>query len=105
MDAGKPYHLWLRMKADNNSTTNDSVFVQFTNSRDETGASAWRIGTTSALIGYLEEGSGAGVSGWGWADNAYGYRSAHPVLLRHERTADDPRPGAGGRRVDRSDRV
>ena len=34
VEAGKAYHLWLRMKADNNSTANDSVFVQFTNSRD-----------------------------------------------------------------------
>jgi hypothetical protein len=69
VEAGKAYHLWLRMKADNNSYNNDSVFVQFTNSRDSTGTTAWRIGTTSALAVSLEEGSGAGVSGWGWNDN------------------------------------
>ena len=51
---------------------NDSVFVQFTNSQTGSGTAAWRIGTTSALVGFLEEGSGAGVSGWGWNDNAYG---------------------------------
>jgi hypothetical protein len=70
--AGKPYHLWLRMKADSNSTANDSVFVQFTNSQTGSGTAAWRIGTTSALVGFLEEGTGVGVSGWGWNDNAYG---------------------------------
>jgi hypothetical protein len=72
VDAGKAYHLWLRMKADSNSYANDSVFVQFTNSQDGTRATAWRIGTTSALVVSLEEGSGAGVAGWGWNDNAYG---------------------------------
>ena len=60
------------MKADSNSTANDSVFVQFTNSQTGSGTAAWRIGTTSALVGFLEEGTGAGVSGWGWNDNAYG---------------------------------
>jgi hypothetical protein len=30
------------------------------------------IGTTSAMSVILEDGSGAGVSGWGWQDNAYG---------------------------------
>jgi len=80
VEAGKAYHLWLRMKADNNSYSNDSVFVQFTNSRDGTGTSAWRIGTTSALTVSLEEGSGAGVSGWGWNDNAYGSSGA-PVYF------------------------
>jgi len=72
VDAGKPYHVWLRMKADNNNYANDSVFVQFTNSQDGSGAAAWRIGTTSAQVVSLEEGNGAGVAGWGWNDNAYG---------------------------------
>ena len=80
MDDGRPYHLWLRMKADNNSYANDSVFVQFTNSQDGTRAAAWQIGTTSALVVSLEEGSGAGVAGWGWNDNAYGSLGA-PVYF------------------------
>jgi hypothetical protein len=71
-EAGKPYHLWLRMKADSNYWGNDSVFVQFSGSQTASGAAAWRIGTTDALAVSLEEGNGAGMSGWGWNDNSYG---------------------------------
>jgi hypothetical protein len=70
--AGKPYHLWVRLKADNNSYANDSVFVQFGRSQTSGGTPAWRIGSTDALPVSLEEGSGAGVLGWGWNDNSYG---------------------------------
>ncbi len=70
--AGVPYHLWLRMKADSNSYNNDSVSVQFSGAVTSSGAPTLAIGTTSALSVILEEGSGAGVSGWGWNDNGYG---------------------------------
>ncbi len=70
--AGTPYHIWFRLKANNNSYTNDSVFLQFSNARDAAGAAIARIGTTEALTIILEEGSGFGVSGWGWNDNKYG---------------------------------
>ena len=33
-EAGRGYRLWIRGKADSNNWANDSVFVQFTNSRD-----------------------------------------------------------------------
>jgi hypothetical protein len=36
------------------------------------GSAVHRIGTTNAMGVVLEEGSGAGVSGWGWADGGYG---------------------------------
>ena len=70
--ANVPYHLWLRMRADGNSYANDSVWVQFSGTVTSSGASTTRIGTTDALGIVLEEGSGAGVSGWGWADASYG---------------------------------
>jgi hypothetical protein len=70
-DAGKPYHIWIRMKAENNQYSNDSVFVQFSSSRDAGGTARWRIGTTDALAVSLENGNGAGVQGWGWNDNSY----------------------------------
>src|SRR5687768_15537454 len=35
--AGIPYRLWMRGKADNNSTNNDSVSVQFSGSVDASG--------------------------------------------------------------------
>lgn len=71
-DAGKPYHLWLRMKADNDAYTNDSVWVQFGGSVDASGLPTYRIGTTSGAWVSLEECSGCGEQGWGWQDNAYG---------------------------------
>src|SRR3954468_24235728 len=71
-EAGRGYHLWVRGRAQNNSWTNDSVYIQFSGSRNAAGAAAYRIGTTSAVTFSLEESSGAGVSGWGWQDNGYG---------------------------------
>lgn len=71
--AGVPYRLWFRSKAQNDSWTNDSAFVQFSGSVTFTGAPAFRIGTTDATIVSLEDCSGCGESGWGWSDNGYGY--------------------------------
>jgi endonuclease/exonuclease/phosphatase family metal-dependent hydrolase len=71
-EAGRTYRLWIRGKADYNNYTNDSVFVQYTNSLDVNGAAVARIGTTSAHWVSIEEGSGAGLSEWGWQDNGYG---------------------------------
>jgi len=71
-DAAKPYRLWIRGRAQNNSWTNDSIYVQFSDSTDPAGSAIYRIGTTSATQLSLEEASGTGVHGWGWADNGYG---------------------------------
>src|SRR4029078_9048113 len=71
VDAGRAYHLWIRGKAQNNSWTNDSVFVQFSGSTTSTGSAIYRIGTTSAMMYRLAEDSGAGESGWGWQENGY----------------------------------
>ena len=48
-NAGQPYHLWIRGKAQDNSPYNDSVFVQFSGSVTSSGSATYRIGTTSAL--------------------------------------------------------
>jgi hypothetical protein len=72
--AGVPYHLWIRGKALSNSTSNDSVHVQFDGSLNHSGAAAYRIGTTSSIEYVLEECSGCGISGWGWQDNGWGAR-------------------------------
>ena len=58
-DANTPYHLWVRMRAENNSYANDSIHVQFTNV--VTGA----IGTTSSQVVNLEDASEPGVAGTG----------------------------------------
>ena len=87
-DAGRPYRLWIRGKADNNSYANDSVFVQFSDSVDAAGAAAYRIGTTTATDFNLEACSGCGLSGWGWEDNGWG-----PNIAR-SRASTSPRPAA-----------
>lgn len=70
--AGVPYRFWIRMRAENDAWTNDSIFVQFSGAVTASGAAVNRIGTTGAMGVVLEEGNGAGVSGWGWADGGYG---------------------------------
>jgi endonuclease/exonuclease/phosphatase family metal-dependent hydrolase len=71
--ANVPYHLWLRQKALDNFYGNDSVHVQLSpDARNSSGAAAYGIGTNSSLEIVLEEGSGAGISEWGWNDNSWG---------------------------------
>jgi len=70
--AGVPYRLWMRGKADANSTNNDSAWVQFSGSVDSGGTPVFRIGTTSATMFNLEECTGCGLSAWGWNDNLFG---------------------------------
>jgi len=72
-EAGRAYRLWVRGRAENDGWQNDSAFVQFSGSVDGSGAPVHRIGTTSAAVVSIEEGSGAGLAGWGWEDNGYGY--------------------------------
>jgi hypothetical protein len=84
-EAGRPYRLWIRGKAEKNSYANDSVFVQFDGSTDASGAAVSRIGTSSASIVALEDCGGCGVQDWGWADNGYGAGVLGP-LVYFERT-------------------
>jgi glucose/arabinose dehydrogenase len=71
-EAGRPYRLWLRGRAHDNSYSNDSVFVQFSQSVDAAGTAVFRIGTPDATPVVIEDCSGCGISGWGWPDNGYG---------------------------------
>jgi hypothetical protein len=70
--AGRAYRLWIRGKALNNAYTNDSVWVQFSDSVDASHAGAWQIGSTSGIALSVEECSGCGLSGWGWHDSGWG---------------------------------
>ena len=63
--AGTPYRLWLRGKAERNYWGNDSVFVQFAGSVDSVGSPIYRIGTTKGATVNLEDCSSCGISGWG----------------------------------------
>jgi hypothetical protein len=77
---GRAYRLWIRGRAQGDSWANDSTFVQFSGSIGSDGLPSFRIGSTSAAIVSIEEGSGTGLSGWGWQDNGYGIAVLGPVI-------------------------
>jgi phosphatidylserine/phosphatidylglycerophosphate/cardiolipin synthase-like enzyme len=79
-EAGTAYRTWIRGRADANHWSNDSVFVQFDGSVNESGAPIWRIGTTAAAEVNLEECSGCGVANWGWQDNGWGRNVLGPLV-------------------------
>jgi len=64
--------VWLRGKAAKDYWGNDSVYVQFSGTVDATGAPVYRIGTTSGAAVTIEDGTNAGLAGWGWNDTAFG---------------------------------
>jgi phosphatidylserine/phosphatidylglycerophosphate/cardiolipin synthase-like enzyme len=79
-EANTPYRLWIRGRAHNNHWANDSVHVQFSDSLDETGVPAYRIGTTGSLWVNLEDCGSCGVAGWGWQDGGYGEGVLGPLV-------------------------
>jgi hypothetical protein len=80
-DPTQEYKLWIRLKAEGDHWTNDSVWAQFSGARDSAG-NTYAIGTTSALSLHLEECSGCGISGWGWEDDRWGSVNDNGVTLR-----------------------
>ncbi len=76
--SGTAYHLWVRMRAQGNSFSNDSIHVQFSDSVDAVGTPAMRIGTSSSAQVVLEDGATlAPDHGWGWGDNGWGSLGAN----------------------------
>src|SRR5262249_18474687 len=76
--AGVAYHLWLRMHAQNDSWSNDSVHVQFSDSVDQNGLAIARIGGNASLEPVQQNGpNGAAPHGWGWTDNGWGALGAN----------------------------
>jgi hypothetical protein len=75
--AGVPYHLWMRGRADRDYYGNDSVHVQFSGAVTSSGAPAFRIGTTASTVICVEQGDGAGLGGWGWADTGWDALGPH----------------------------
>jgi len=70
--AGIAYHIWVRLRSQNNSTSNDSIHLQFTDSVDSSGSPAMQIGTASSAEVILQAGASAPAPrGWGWADNGW----------------------------------
>lgn len=78
--AGIPYRLWVRLRAQNNDWANDSVFVQFSGSTNASDAPVYRIGTTSAAEVNLEDCKGCGIANWGWQDNGWGTGVLGPAI-------------------------
>ena len=70
-NAGVPYHVWLRLRAAGDSKYNDSVFVQFSDAVNSSGAALYRIGTAAGIDVNLQSCNGCALSGWGWMDGAY----------------------------------
>jgi hypothetical protein len=79
-DAGVPYRIWVRGKAERNRWANDSLFAQFDDSVGAAGSPWYRIGTTSAAVVTIEDCSGCGLSSWGWNDNGYGAGVLGPAI-------------------------
>jgi hypothetical protein len=73
---GRGYRLWIRGKAQGDAYVNDSAFVQFDRSVDQSGATVYRIGSTDATVYSVEDCTGCGLAGWGWSDNGYGMNGA-----------------------------
>ena len=79
-NAGQPYHLWIRGRAEGDTYPNDSVFVQFSDSVTAGNVATYQIGTTSAAEYNLEDCSGCGLAGWGWQDNGWGVGVNGPAI-------------------------
>ncbi len=76
--AGTAYHLWVRLRAENNAPSNDSVHVQFSDSVDAGGSPTMRIGSSGSAQVVLQNGSSdTGDHGWGWADNGWDTLGGH----------------------------
>jgi phospholipase D-like protein len=77
-DANTAYHVWIRMRAQSNSFSNDSVHMQFSDAIDGSGAAYARIGTSGSAEFVLQNGSaGPPLHSWGWTDNGWGSLGRH----------------------------
>jgi glucose/arabinose dehydrogenase len=71
-EAGRPYRLWIRGRAELNDVASDTAWLQFSGSVTSTGTWTYRIGTTSAINWNLSDCATCAPNGWGWQDNAAG---------------------------------
>jgi hypothetical protein len=96
--AGTAYHLWIRLRAQNDYFGNDSIHVQFSDAVDSIGTPIYGIGSTgadnSAQV-VLQEADGGIISGWGWADQGWNgpgvliyFSTSGPHTLRIQQRED-----------------
>ncbi len=71
-EAGRPYRLWIRGKAELDDPASDTSWVQFSGSVTSNGTAMYRIGTTAAIHWNLSDCATCSPSGWGWQDTAAG---------------------------------
>ena len=98
--ANTPYHVWVRMRAQNNSLSNDSIHIQFDNAVTGPGSTTAtvRTGTASSAEFVLQDGPSGGANvGWGWTDNGWGapggpiyFGSTGTQTLRIQQREDGP---------------
>jgi hypothetical protein len=95
---GQAYHVWVRMRAQNNSLSNDSVHIQFGDALTMSGSPFAEIGTSGSMEFVLQNGSsGPPVHGWGWTENGWGafganiqFATTGPHRLRVQQREDGP---------------
>src|SRR5205823_1824059 len=69
--AGTAYTLWLRIAGLNNTKTNDSVFLQFSDAL-ASGSPVYAMSTTQGLVVNLAtDSTGTSLNNWGWVNGAY----------------------------------
>jgi hypothetical protein len=79
------YHVWMRLRAAANSKYNDSLYAQFSDAIDASGAALYGLGTTNGLVFNLAaDATGAGLSGWGWQDGAYWLTQATTIAFAND---------------------
>jgi Phosphoesterase family len=79
--ANTAYTLWLRLRAQNNSKFNDSVWVQFSDATAG-GAPVYQLNTTSGLLVNLAtDATAASLSAWGWQNTAYWLSQATTIVF------------------------
>ena len=97
-EAGTAYHLWIRVRAQNDYFGNDSIHVQFSDAVDVAGSAIYRIGSSGAANSaqiVLQERDGGTISGWGWADQGWNglgpsiyFATSGPHTLRIQQRED-----------------
>ena len=86
-EANTPYHLWIRMRAQNDYFGNDSIHVQFSDAVDAANAPIYRIGSSGAenRAVVLQEivadpPAGLGYQGWtDWVSQIYWASCPHTI--------------------------
>jgi hypothetical protein len=70
------------MRAEGNSRSNDSVWLQYSDAIDARRRPLFRVGSSSGMPVALQECPSCGISGWGWADDGWWTGRAATIAFR-----------------------